>query len=1418
MVDAGKTIRDIILKGENGNNPSLPEGGFVIPNTHFENGRHLHTETYYYVKRFFQNSKNCETLLDVFQNRLNSITLLEPNITFIGFRHYTELFLNMAVSKLNAANEDKKYSYGIVELQKSGDFDWVVEPKSVNTTFVIVLPITCTFSTYWKIKEFVSKSRSAPVSDKLITLFSILHKDLDVLDEVKDWGISKKNDFTWSHNGATTDGMEVLPESSELYSSFNWSKIEPHSVTFKKDDTEETDAAHAHSVIRLYTKFYFPEECQLCYPQGDNLDGLKQEKPLFPTHSNFETPKLIFDLPARQQKKRSDENSNETDDFFDKFGTIEGGCRILHYGHVSIHDSRFQSYIRPNEFFKNNQRKDKRLIQDWFEGVFQNQNWDSDPVKKFVFISEDTSHDSSNFLEKIAAPFLETKGKEVNILRFDPNKEFLTNIIALHGHLLPLNSHTDKNLQYNEERTILVYYTDVLSRGESFKLLSDYLKHHMHEDSSEPGCRGFDHVMTLVDRTSNFSKNEIVRKIRSQESTERFLAYTKLNIPILSALHLGNPYQERIKFLDHMLHQSGLDTVRLQLLKELRYNQPVDRRELRKSREEEDQNDKHQLYFPFVNTPTKKDGNEWFNEFNLFYGSFNFKAFQPKARQNLLKLYLEHQINNHLPTFESGQKLNVEELIETIWMNSYEQLQLIFTNTYELPKNCDQIFDKDWKANGEKSDLYLKVRAIVEEQVIRILCGHPFIYHKHLYDATFHHVLIKLANLIEPEKSFDRFEDFRKLKFYIRCSVRLNSNFILSGEFIEAVRNLEANDWAKDALKACDQQIDTIREIKTDDSELDRKKAREAAILTLEYKKEQIRSFFPFLLYCYKDLLAQNPYRSLRLENVLSSAEKGLKAKEDLQTPFFHFMYMLRLENSVVLDELKKLHLKKLESKDTKPLSLKSYLKLTEPNIGRVKRLVVGTDTTKRPVKKMLHALNLIHKKDKKNSVVAGDKKRPSKNDAIDFNQKIRDVLDKVIAIVSEEKLKYTLFVKYKESAPSETDPVGGIYRLSSQGNLLSGQVGLQKDGLIWHLLQGMEVAGQPDNIQTLICALKDGNEFKTFDDEYSLVSIKKPEDEVGQDSEVKSFAFNKLVINDANVAFDNDTQMFMAIRLSSTEKNEKGEDTIVGKAVLVITSNKSEDAFSNFINSSKMRSLLLIREELTAYLDKQFSGDVFEEVLSKEGIIKYQKNLGHGIETYLQAQKSLWDDLVQNDYNENFSKSNLVEEFELVQKAILGQVIAYDDQSLNLSSNYQLGELKKRLTAILQSRKLAGRRVWSHELQFSIPYEELIIRLPVIILEVVLLEYLINVRKHRRLTFNDDDLTAANQKVQISFIKNETLFTIEISNSTHPNKHDNSSSGYGQEMCKEIVNRLAGVRMISEVVKGRHSIKIEIWQREFLL
>jgi len=1326
------------------------QGGYKLENTHFANGRNLHSRQYYFAKRYFQSSDNCIELAKLLAGKLESLGL-ENNTTLIGFRNYSGLLLNYACSILNNNN------YAIVE-EEEGNYIWQHLP-SLKKHLVIIIPIACTCSTFVRMRKFINDylrsqhlHNDITITPTFIPLFLILSESL------------KKYEFK---NLKVSDLREPNEEIHKIYSAFDWNEINIDHIVF---NSNENTSYQAYPLIRLFSEIYLPETCKICFPV-DRLNGT--EKPLLQTHDNYETPTLIFKYPNFNPV----ENSSKLN-FFDSFSTVGDTWNIHLYGHIKVNKSRYKNYIRGNAFYE----KNKSSILKYFEEKLKAYIKDDD--KSIILITAEDKH-NSNFLDDLA--YSNTfKGRSVTILRFQPSHEFVDNFISLHSDFI--NQKCDK----------VIYFEEVMSAGKTFKLISNYIKHSK-QGEDKLGRHGLDLVLTLIDRTTLHTKDEILKKLHSKkmplDPAPRFISYFSLNVPIISASHLGNPLTTRNKDLINLIHDSHLDAVKKIIMKELSMHQPKKLPELELS---EKDNSLH--FFPFVEK----------NNLSLKELVEQYSPVYNKERLDLLKLYFAHHINTEL----SQKKYNESGFFST-YINNPELLieELLLTLNKKTAEEIDSFFAHSLLPNRVRNTNL--ENEIVNYIIIKLLARHPFTYYKDIYIPIFNYCVKHLSKLnarIE-QKGIPNFMNFRELKFFIRRSVELNSNFIISDAFLKCIKvqyskqriELIMAGYKSELLKL-DQ---TYNESSTRDSWFYKTIKR-----NIQYKQDQLSSYFLFLIFCYKELVLKNPYRSIKLEELINSKEllppyvhEAHLHNDQLETvisnPYYQFTGMLKAENIYFLKELKELHKKRGEGNWAKHENeglfkirlLYNYyfrMKKNDPIILNAKKLLAKSrfnniENRREREKKLSEIKTSVCAMLKTVSLLESRKLRKDDKLSVgtDLNSEIVEILNAVLEIIqpgiSKDNLDYAFCIEYRKDALMSRANENIYTILSKKKPDSTPEVKLDKNGLVVNLLNGLTDINDFDSeesLLTVICS-KDGK-VRSFKEKYATCS--------NQAGVTIEELYKKDLYNPETkmgLQIINDSSMSLYFRLSTLNKTKSNElvAKLEGQAVLVITCKLEPNLvnYLEFMSNEKIRLILLIKTELLEYLQKQFENDAFIEILENRKRESYQRKLEHGLSRYRIAQNKLFEESSNSTDEEIIDRNRIVNK--IINDAIDGQFYFRNKPTITETPvEYKTSKILTKIKYILESPCFFGCVITESEIKYSGFTTDLIVMYPSIF-NVVIPELIINMKKCSSRQRNDG-LT-----IEYSAEQNKITFRNDI-RKAFLNDSDDKDFG-GLNMCREIIAKL---------------------------
>lgn len=1412
-------IEHIIEKIREKINTDFENGGCRIQNAHFQNGKNLHSDQYYFAKNYFQNTENCSELTEVLYSKLQQLDFPDET-TLIGFRNYCGLLLKETINKIG------KFNHAIIEENKNGFF-WRHLPN-LRKNLVIVLPIGCSCITYIRLRKWLTDYCSreevkdyyvnTKVNVNFIVVFLILDKSLE-----KTANTLKIDDIRRSN--------EKL---SKVFSAFNWTEINENQIFFnagkiegENNDTVEQNRFKVNSLVRLYSNMQLPEDCTLCFPENS-----VEELPLFPIHDNYENPNLIFRFPNFSKSPQQQNN------FLDKFCSDNNLSNVMLRGHIDVNGTSFPNYIRGNIFYNKN-RDD--ILQHFNDSLVTELKSDD---KNIIFITSENKH-SSYFLEDLALSNT-FKDKKVTILRFEPSNEFVDNFVSLYSDLLTVEKNPPK----------IIYFEDVLSAGNAFKLVSDYIKHSRLDKLRRPDrlkrleIHGFDLILTLVDRTPAYTRNEILKKLYSkinQNPESKFISFFRLNVPITSATHLGNPLQRKTESLKKLLKECHLDSVKATVGKEILKRRATNLPEIGLS----NRNEKRMDYFPFANIESKIDK----NTFDLYQPYFNNNSL------DLLTLYLAHKINSEL-----------SNIIYDI--QKYEKAPEKFTEDLilSIEKSIENKIDGHFISNEKLTSEFRKLKVekeIVKDRIIKILSSPPFTYYKNIYESVFHFCvkeLDKVCKKIEAESEIKSFKVFLRLKFFIQRSVELNSNFIVSERFFRILKRQYTKENLDNILNFYENTSKNLKNLK-DKGEIDEPYFK-CANSSLDYKRREVEAFFSYLIFCYKQIMRKNPATSLKLEelinsNELSSVEINEDASGGIQTflsnPYFQLTEMIKAENLNLLEELKELHVKRLGTYNLNTYkSIKKYYfrrqDKNDPQIVNVNKLLLKSrhypneNDRNRKIKNkefsgirtsiinFLLTVNLLKGKFNKPSAQI-------KSGKANLNNEIKEILDSMLSIIQpgieKENLSYAFFVETKKKV-NDNDS-SSIYTITSNENESHpSKITLEENGLIYNLLHGIYDSVNPNDQpvideqtlthdeqvlvdeQTLIAGAKSKyGKMVTFNDFYR---VRKRGEREGSKFEIAKNSLPKIPPTKFETLFKNDlydlsdnsngkgvifhdkhgkstlplneANMFLAIRFSKMLKPDEQYDKyrFEGRAVLLIMNSEKSSItnFVKFMSNEKVRLLLLLREDFLRYLEEQFDNDAFTEVLNNKKNQYFMSGLRHGILENLQRLEDINFEVLHNP-NELSINPDL---FRVVAKTIRGQLRNFDYSAKQIK-DYSQGDILGVIFLVLTS-KLFSKSIDPGFINVeAIP--DVVIKTNSLIFDVVFPEILINMKKY---SFKES---------KYLIVYNEAKRTFIFENFIKP-ADKNLSIGHkgGIEMCKEIMERLGG-RMTNQSTENETKYRVEL-------
>lgn len=526
-------------------------------NEHYEVGRQIHVDTYYYVRHFFEENlihkedtiiKFAKVLLDICQNM--------TSFTIAGVGSYLGSFIQKSIDKLNELlnqNGQSSISGNYCLLNNSEKkLSFLFQPTFKSNT-IILLPITCTFKRGFEVTSFIQnyiathnkmcKNYESPINTKIfkefISVFLISDRLLDITN-IAPADSLKLNELL---NNQSANINQPIINIARLYSSFGWSSIDNQKIRFESSEIYKGYSARFLKI--LDSNLYLGENCPYCFPVN-----LTEERPLIPTKNNHDSPHIITSLPSFY----NEEGIICTHDFQTTLFRNRYPGHL--FGHLKIRDNSFLHYIERDTFYKNNQehilsfftRELKKILHDITD-------------KKEILVIYLTHQQTSTILDDLfkesTFPNIKFSFRQVNL-----QNEYIENIFDEQQENLSNYSH-------------IFFFDYVISNGNTFKLIHDFIQ------SVSKNNKGVSTVLTVIDRTTALSKKEILKKIPT--GANGFITYLKINVPLTDAVKSGNPIEERVLKLEGLFATCHLDYLKIQIKQELLKAQPLNLDELKAS-------------------------------------------------------------------------------------------------------------------------------------------------------------------------------------------------------------------------------------------------------------------------------------------------------------------------------------------------------------------------------------------------------------------------------------------------------------------------------------------------------------------------------------------------------------------------------------------------------------------------------------------------------------------------------------------------------------------------------------------------------------------------------------------------------------------------------------------------------------------
>jgi hypothetical protein len=1081
-----------------------------------------------------------------------------------------------------------------------------------------------------------------------------------------------------------TNPTYSLYQDTLFENAYNWYSINSIAriVKVKTYDEKKTELfLDQKYFIPVYTEWHNAENCKLCYP-GD----IKVEECLIETSRTSITPNIILDFPKTKR--------------INKYGSgILSLKDSLFFGNLIHGRNRYLYYTPSGRIVKENDL----IICDWLkklrDEVFSEQLM---KYNKVVLVTPSIGC-KSKFLDLVIDKIF---NHTAIILSIPLSEDYIENAEALYADGL-------------HESNFIIYVDDVLSSTNSFNKINHIVQ--ITKNKVATG-KGIDYCICLINRMTYDKEDNLILNLNSEVGnsvegdTNRLFYFMKLNCPPIEEPDNEFPLELERERYRHLADTSSLDAVRQMFLSKMEKLKVVD----------------------ISNQP-----------FSLKRDYSNKKLFQ---------LLVLNQLYNQ---FSINQQDVINCFVNDI--NGLKDLERII-----LDGLCKDVVNR----NIIEANKY-NLRFVV----LKILCNTPQIYYKNIKSSVFYWIVFELESLRrEIDKLFElhekntlyriergidlddyvahvnsffsfKFNDysrFQKLKFLLKRSVQLKSNYILHSEFFLTINKLITIVFVVNENLVIKER-DFVEHM-----ELDLFSSQTKFNL---YKLTSKKIVYTLITYI-KELIDEHENKSVELEkNINKFKQKYCDC--DKNGDFSHYLRLLELENNESIENFWLYIL----NNDSKKMTLRLDKYRSDP---RYISITTHLHRDEKSFDKFLETKCLLHN---------------SRYNEASLKEKVQRLLIGISELVGIDNVKASyLTVNFRNSiAPNPENLYLFVWSKEKKYHHDYLNDENMKDSLTFKMISGVTDAQQYtfSNIEVY----KKNSQLHYRD---GFI------DDIEKFSEVSALCkdeeFSLLVIRISDLI---DDKIKMYSQAAVTLVLERGER----------------------VDCKKMRLILLLRKSISDFLRNETSNSKFLELLENRKVQRYQKGLRHSVGNFLNYMTEIVQDYegiekkiddyageTRSSLDQMYIKvaSPAFKEFLLIKDSIASQTnINMDDYKtkLPLSHSYFIDQYR----TILESKNLG--RPFCQSLSFSdsiaILNEEAFedFSVPYIIRNSIIPEIIINQKKYG----TSRSVNWKNIVMEISPGKNANFLEITFSNKIAIRSKDEKS---GLKMCEEICNRLDGIHM----------------------
>ena len=477
--------------------------GCKISNTHVKIGE-IHLDTFYEAQILFSHPR----WVNRFANWLHEKIAVphDKKTLVIGYETYIEPVL--VALKDKAATSGGSVDYCLYEEpkyirseekseQKIRYFEkFILKKKDIESynKIVFICGISSTLNTFIKMKDRFEELGNLNINSKKGTeYYSIIH----VLPKTQE---NKYPEFKIS------DSKILSWESREKF------------ATLKVNGEELIKSQY---LVSVNCTWYPAQECELCYPLGDNP---MEERPIIATS---ETSVIPIQMINRDSDKPSDEKSRKIYiDFFKKDKTYKYQD-YLYYNHIDREDHHYKYYVRTGNLFYDIYYNFQQKFTEEREVFLE--NFCKDIIKRLgdknnSDENREEQDESEKCLDVIIAPSHFSNelfphainrhvfGGNAHVIAFEPKKEYRSNFATKFSNIEYFLEQIKVKNDAAKVKVRFHYVDDQIVTGSTFARAKSLLSSLMrgNSESLAENVIIFDQVITFVSRMSDKTKKDYV--------------------------------------------------------------------------------------------------------------------------------------------------------------------------------------------------------------------------------------------------------------------------------------------------------------------------------------------------------------------------------------------------------------------------------------------------------------------------------------------------------------------------------------------------------------------------------------------------------------------------------------------------------------------------------------------------------------------------------------------------------------------------------------------------------------------------------------------------------------------------------------------------------------------------------------------